>query len=139
MKRAFTLIEILVVMAILGVAVISFIPKIGDNTVRGDEQVAFFKDLLAEHMALAVQDGVPMVIIGIKGTGNIRKFDGTSVEIPNVKSVQAAYINGEGTPGLEYHIRVYPDGLCDHFVLETTDRLRIESIPLLMTVKKERI
>ena len=138
-KKAFTLIEILVVMAILGVAVISVVPAIGERTVKGDEQEAFFKDLIAEHLTIAIDEGVPISIVGFKGSANIEKYDGTRVSIPRVKSVQTVRINGEATPGLEYRITIYPDRICDHFVLETDDKLRIESLPLLMVVKRERI
>lgn len=139
MKKAFTLIEILVIMAILGVAVIMVVPAMGERAVQGDEQEAFFKDLLTEHYNIAQKEGVPIKIVGFKGSANMEKYDGTRISIPKAKSVQSARINGEATPGLEYHITIYPDGICDHFMLDLDDKLRIESLPLLMVVKRERL
>jgi hypothetical protein len=67
------------------------------------------------------------------------KYDGTRVSIPGIRSVQSVWINDENTGGIEYEITVYPDGLCDHFVIETDNKLLFESYPILMTVTKSRI
>jgi prepilin-type N-terminal cleavage/methylation domain-containing protein len=136
MGRAFTLIELLVVLAILGMLMSFAAPKLGERAVRGDAQAAFFKELLAEHLKYAKDEGVPITIIGFKGTGNIEKYNGEHVAIPDVKSIQTARINGENTIGIEYHINVYPDGICDYFELETDRKLLIVSKPLLLTVLK---
>ena len=138
-KKAFTLIEILVVLAILGVAITSVVPMIGERAIHGNETDAFFKDLLQEHFEYAAEQGIPISITGFKGSANLVKYDGTRVSIPQIKSVQSSKINGEYTPGIEYNITVYPDGLCDYFELETTEKVRIVSVPLLMTVKREAL
>jgi prepilin-type N-terminal cleavage/methylation domain-containing protein len=134
---AFTLIELLIVLAILGIVMTFAAPKLGERTAKGDAQNAFFKELLAEHLQYAREEGVPIAIIGFKGTANMEKYNGEHVSIPNVKSVQSARINGENTIGLEYHINVYPDGICDYFELETDKKVIFASKPLLLTVVKQ--
>lgn len=138
-KKAFTLIEILVVLAILGIAITTVVPMMGQRAIQGNETDAFFKDLLQEHLKHAEEEGIPISITGFKGSANLVKYDGTRVSIPQIKSVQSAKINGEYTPGIEYHITVYPDGLCDYFELETTEKIKIVSVPLLMTIKREAL
>ena len=138
-KKAFTLIEILVVIAILGLMMMAVTPILGERAAKGDPQTAFFNDLLKEHLEIAKTEGVPIEILGFKGSNNMIKHDGNRVSIPGIKSVQSAYINGENTAGVEYTITVYPDGLCDHFVLDTDSYVRIESFPLLMTINREKI
>jgi prepilin-type N-terminal cleavage/methylation domain-containing protein len=138
-RVAFTLIELLVVMAVLGIVMTFAAPKIGERAAAGDTQNAFFKELLAEHLRYAKEEGVPIPIIGFKGTGNMEKYNGEHVSIPGVKSVQSARINGANTVGLEYHINVYPDGICDFFELETDKKLLIVSKPLLLTIVKREI
>jgi prepilin-type N-terminal cleavage/methylation domain-containing protein len=135
-RKAFTLVEILIVLAIISVGLVSLTPVIGERTVRGDPQIAFFRELLEEHLVIAQEYGVPINILGFKGSANIVKYDGSRVSIPGVRSVQSVWINGENTGGIEYEITVYPDGLCDHFVIETDGRLIFESYPILMTVTK---
>jgi prepilin-type N-terminal cleavage/methylation domain-containing protein len=135
--RAFTLVELLVVMAVLGILMSFAAPKLGERTARGDAQSAFFSELLAEHLQYAREEGVPIAIIGFKGSANMEKYSGERVSIPNVKSILSARINGENTQGLEYHITVYPDGICDYFELETDKKLLIASKPLLLTVIKK--
>ena len=136
---AFTLIEILVVIAILGIMMTAVVPVLGDRTARGDEQTAFFNDLLKEHLAVAKNEGVPVGILGFKGSNNMVRYDGLRVSIPNIESVQSARINGENTAGIEYVITVYPDGLCDYFELDTDGDIRIESSPLLLTISRKKI
>jgi prepilin-type N-terminal cleavage/methylation domain-containing protein len=131
---AFTLIELLIVLAILGIAMSFAAPKLGERAAKGDIQSAFFKELLEEHLQYAREEGVPITIIGFKGTANMEKYSGERVSIPNVKSILSARINEENTIGLEYHINVYPDGICDYFELETDRKVLITSKPLLMTV-----
>jgi prepilin-type N-terminal cleavage/methylation domain-containing protein len=136
MKHAFTLIEILIVLAIMSVGIMSVTPILGERTVEGDPQVAFFTELLAEHLLIAQEYGIPISVTGFKGSANIMKYDGTRVAIPDVRSVQTVIVNNENTAGTEYQITVYPDGLCDHFIIETNSDLTFESYPILMTVTK---
>ncbi|MDR0453214.1 MAG: prepilin-type N-terminal cleavage/methylation domain-containing protein [Deferribacteraceae bacterium] len=137
-EKAFTLIEILVVIAVIGIMMMAMTPVLGERIAKGDAQTAFFNDLLKEHLEIAKAEGVPVEILGFKGSDNMIKYDGDRISIPGIKSVQSARINGENSEGVEYLITVYPDGLCDHFVLETNS-LIIESSPLLMTVRIGKI
>ncbi|MDR2883558.1 MAG: type II secretion system GspH family protein [Deferribacteraceae bacterium] len=137
-RKAFTLIEILIVLAIMSVGIVSVTPILGERTAEGDPQVAFFTELLAEHLLIAQEYGIPISVTGFKGSANIMKYDGTRVAIPDIKSVQSVAVNGEDTGGAEYQITVYPDGLCDHFIIETDSDITFESYPILMTVTKIR-
>ena len=139
LRRAFTLVEILLVLAIISIGLVSLTPIIGERTARGDPQIAFFRELLEEHLVIAQEYGVPIHILGFKGSANIMKYDGSRVSIPGVRSVQSVWINDQNTPGLEYEITVYPDGICDHFVIETDGGILFESYPILMTVTRSRL
>lgn len=136
MKKAFTLPELLIVLVIIGLTLSFITPVVGTKIAKGDEVAAFFEDLIKEHLAFAVEEGVSVDITGFKGSNSILTYDGLRKSIPQVKSVQSALLNGENADGLEYHIRVYPDGLCDHFVLQTDKGWKIESMPLSMKVRR---
>jgi prepilin-type N-terminal cleavage/methylation domain-containing protein len=136
---AFTLIELIIALAILGIVMSFAAPKLGERAAKGDVQNAFFNELLAEHLQYAKEEGVPIAIIGFKGSANMEKYNGEHVSIPNIKSILSARINGENTIGLEYHITVYPDGICDYFELETDRKVLITSKPLLLTVVKQEV
>ena len=128
----------MVVIAIIGLGMLVITPIVSNRVAEGDEQIHFFTQLLEEHLQWAEEEGAPVTIVGFKGSGNILKYDGTRVTIPGVRSIQSAHINDELTEGVEYHITVYPDRICDHFLLES-DRLLFESSPLLMQVTKRPI
>lgn len=132
----FTLIEILIVMVIIGIGFMTFTPKFAERTVGEDPQIKFFRDVLEEHYNEAKRRGEPIALTGFKGSANILKLDGTRVQIPGGKSVASAYVNDENQPGLEYKITVYPDRLCDYFKIEFTGGGIIESMPILLTVRK---
>ncbi|MDR2870220.1 MAG: hypothetical protein LBV04_07210, partial [Deferribacteraceae bacterium] len=125
----------MIVLVIVSLGAIMVTPRIAERMIAGDEQLLFFSELLAEHLKLAQEEGAPVSITGFKGSANLLKYDGTRVDIPGLRSIQAAEINDERTTGVEYRITIYPDGLCDHFILESDD-LIFESSPLLMSVSK---
>lgn len=136
MKKAFTLPELLVVLVIIGLTLTFITPMVGTRIAKGDEVISFFEVLMQEHLVFAKEEGVAVNIVGFKGSDNILTYDGLRKNIPQIKSIQSAMINGESAEGLEYHINIYPDGLCDHFILETDKGWKIESIPLSMKVKR---
>ena len=137
--RAFTLIELLVVFAIIGLSLMAVAPKIGERVAKGEKQSSFFADLIAEHLVIARDRGAPVYIQGFKGDNNIITYEGKHLSIPGVKSVQSVAINNQPTPTIDYYITVYPDGLCDHFVIETDAKEVIESNPILMTTTRKKI
>lgn len=139
MRKAFTLIELMMVMFIIGISVFSVSLIAGERAYKGDELVSFFEELFKEHLDVALEYGVPIEIIGFKGSANIVKHDGTRIAIPGVKSVQAVKINDENSHSIEYYVKIYPDGICDHFIIETDSGNIIESYPLLMTVARRKI
>lgn len=137
-RRAFTFIEIMLVLTIIGIGVFALSPIISEKLAEGDEQLSFFNELLQQHYEAALEEGVPKTILGFKGSANVMTHEGKRLSIPGIKSIQSAVINDEDAAGLEYRLTVYPDGLCDHFIIETdTDEL-IESIPLMLAVKRQK-
>lgn len=135
MKKAFTLLELMVVMLILGVGLMTVTPKLAERSVGVDTRLDFFNKLIAEHLVRSREMGRPVAFTGFKGSANIITYDGKHKEIPNTASVQGSKVNGYETKGEEYAVRVYPDGICDHFELTFKDKAVIESIPLMMVTR----
>ncbi len=135
-KKGFTIVELMVVMLIIGLGLMSFTPKLLTPTsLAEDDRLMFFDKLIEEHYERAIELGRPTYFTGFKGSANIQTYDGKAVTIPNVKSIQEAKVNGYLTRGLEYGVRVYPDGFVDHFEIIDTEDIIIESVPLLMITK----
>jgi len=134
-NRAFTLIELMVVMLIIGIGLMSVTPSIVDRSVSTDNRLDFFNTLIDDHLVRAIELGRPVLFIGFKGSANIQTHDGKSLTIPNTKSIQEAKVNGYETRGLEYAIRIYPDGVVDYFELQDSEEFIIESLPLLMSTR----
>ena len=133
---AFTLLELMVVIVVMGVGFIFAAPRLAHKASVGDEQTAFFNELIKEHYNEAIRIGSPVKFIGFKGSTGILKYDGVRVSIPGIKSVNSVILNGKRVNGIEYHVAVYPNGMCDYFFLEAQN-IYIESKPLLMrTVKR---
>lgn len=110
----------------------AFTPKITSNAVGIDEKLDFFDKLIKTHHERAIELGRPITFTGFKGSANIVTYDGEREEIPDTESVQEVKVNRYETRNEQYVIRVYPDGLCDHFEIRTIEGQIIESIPLLM-------
>lgn len=134
-NKAFTLIELMVVMLIIGVGLMSFTPTIVNRSVATDERLDFFNTLIDDHLVRAIELGRPVLFIGFKGSANIQTHDGKALTIPNTKSIQEAKVNGYETTGLEYAVRIYPDGIVDHFEILDSEDFIIESLPLLMSTR----
>lgn len=135
-KKAFTLIEIIVVIAIIGVGVISFTPQLIRNTVEQDDTVQFFNDLIAGAYKESLSMQQPVSIRGFKGSDNIINASGEKKEIPGVSAVNNIEINEHGSFSTEYEITVYPSGICDYFKIYFGENSYIESTPLIMKVSK---
>lgn len=139
MKRAFTILELMVVMTIIGIGFMSIAPKLAEKSVGVDPRLDFFDKLIGEHLVRSRELGRPVAFTGFKGSANIITHDGKHKEIPDTASVQEAKVDGYETKGEEYAIRVYPDGLCDHFELVLKNKAVIESLPLLMTTRYKEV
>lgn len=131
-KHGFTLLELMIVMLIIGIGLMAFTPKITSQSVGIDEKLDFFDKLIKNQHERSIELGRPVTFTGFKGSANILTYDGEKEEIPDTSSVQEVKVNRYETKGEEYVIRVYPDGICDHFEIKTKEGVIIESIPLLM-------
>ena len=131
----FTLLELMIVMLIIGIGLMTFTPKLAYQSKGTDERLEFFDNLIKDHHARAIELGKPISFTGFKGSANIITYDGEHEEIPDTSSIQEAKVNRYETSNSEYSVRVYPDGLCDHFEIRSKDGYVIESIPLLMRTR----
>ncbi len=135
MKKAFTLMELMIVMLVIGIGLMGLTPKLTSKSVGIDPRLDYLDKLIKAEWERSIELGQPIVITGFKGSANLLNHDKESKTIPNTKEVSEASINKYKTRGNEYAIRVYPDGLCDYFELTLDDGVIIESIPLLMTTR----
>lgn len=135
MEKAFTVLEVIVVMFIIGLGLMSVVPKMTESTVLGDVRLDFFNKLIAEHLDRSRELGYPISFVGFKGSPNILTYDGKRKVIPNTDFVQEVRINGYNPVGEEYAVRVYPDGICDYFEITFKDKSVIEAIPITMITR----
>ena len=135
LKKAFTLIELMVVMLIIGIGLMSVTPKFAAQSVGQDRRLEFFNNLMKDELARAQELGEPVTFTGFKGSANISTYDKESKTIPDTKEVNSVKVNRYETFGNEYSIKVYPDGICDYFEISLNDGNIIESIPLLMITR----
>lgn len=137
-KKAFTLMEIMIVMLIIGIGLMSLTPKFTSKSVGVDPQLDYLDKLIKTEWERSIELGQPIVITGFKGSANLLNHDKETKTIPDIKEVTDAVINRYQTQGNEYAIRIYPDGMCDYFELTLNDGRIIESIPLLMTTRYKK-
>lgn len=135
MKKAFTLMELMVVMLIIGIGLMGITPQITSKSVGVDPRLEYMDKLIKDEFVRAVELGQPIAITGFKGSPNFLNHDKESKTLPDTKNIAEAVINKNLARGNEYAIRVYPDGFCDYFELTLDDGKIIESVPLLMTTR----
>lgn len=135
MKKAFTLMELMVVMLIIGIGLMSLTPQITSKSVGVDPRLEYLDKLIKDEWARSIELGQPIAITGFKGSANFLNHDKESKTLPDTKEVSEITINKYQVRGNEYAIRVYPDGFCDYFEMTLDDGKIIESIPLLMTTR----
>lgn len=131
-RRGFTLIELMVVLMVVGISLMALTPRITARSIGQDPTLSFFNNLMAEELKRARELSMPITITGFKGSANILTYDKESKSIPNIREVSEAKVNRYLTHGNLYAVRIYPDGICDHFELRLNDGRIIESEPLLM-------
>lgn len=134
-KRAFTLIELMIVMLIIGIGLMGVTPKFAAKSVGLDPLLEHFNDLLKTELERSRELQRPVEITGSKGTANLLNSDMKSENIPGGSEVKNVKINRYETQGNQYKIRIYPDGICDYFEITFSDGRIVESIPLLMTTR----
>lgn len=135
MNKAFTLMELMVVMLIIGIGLMGITPQLTTQSVGVDPRLEYMDKLIKDEYLRSIELGQPIAITGFKGSPNLLNHDKESKTIPSTKSVEEATINKYQVQGNEYAIRVYPDGFCDYFELTLDDGKVIESVPLLMTTR----
>jgi len=133
--KGFTLIELLIVLLIIGIGLMSITPWLAQKTQKNNEQIIFFNSILSKSFKLAQQKQCPVEITGFLDSSHILLPDGKRLTIPGDISVLSAQVDNKHAEGLEYHIYIYPDRICDHFVLLLSNNKKIESIPLLLITK----
>lgn len=144
--RGFTLIELLIVLLIIGVGFMSITPKLFENVVEPNKKVAFFNDLLDKYSKEAIEKGYPIVLEGSKNTSKIIiKNEGTEInkkeeeiDIPFDTFISSIEVNGEKFFSNKFNISIYPDKICDHFIINFNDDTSIESIPILLKVSEAK-
>ena len=135
-NNAFTLLEIIIVITIIGIGVITMTPQMMRNTVEQDKTVEFFNKTLKQALKESREQQAPVSIKGFKGSDNLITVSGERTEIPGISTVNNAEINDSNAYGTEYEITVFPNGICDYFKLTFQDGSYVESSPLLLKVNK---
>jgi prepilin-type N-terminal cleavage/methylation domain-containing protein len=144
--RGFTLIELLIVLLIIGIGFMSITPKLFENVVEPNKKVLFFNDLLNKYSKEAYEKGHPITLEGSKNTSKIivrdeelddtKKEKVTEIDIPYDTLMNNIEVNGEKFFSNKFSINIYPDKICDHFIINYNDDTAIESIPLLLKVSE---
>ncbi len=130
--KGFSLIELLIVLLIVGIGLMAVTPWLARKTQKSNEQVIFFNKILSKSFQIAREKQCPVKITGFLGSSHILLPSGKRVTIPGDISVLNAQIDNKQSEGLEYHIYIYPDKICDYFVLLLSNGKELESIPLLL-------
>ena len=134
-KKAFTLLELLIVLLLIGIGLMSITPRMLENIVEPNRTVKFFNDLLGDMYEEAKKQKQPVFITGFKGSSKFLLPDGSYREIPENNVNMKTEINEIRQLDNRFHIYIYPQGVCDYFVIELSNGKHIESIPLIMRVK----
>ena len=135
-RSAFTFVELLVVLTLLGIAILFIIPSASRKIINSNNLEKFFNEKLREAYTEAKDTGQPVYIRGIIGSPNITLYDNKTVGLPQSINILRVKVNDEKVNGLKYQIGIYPAGICDYFELETDKGYKIMSIPLLLKTEK---
>lgn len=138
MKKAFTLLELMVVLLIIGVVLMGATPKIASRTVGEDPTLSFFDKLLKEAYDKSLELSQPVNIRGLRNSKDFTTIDGEKRQVEGIQSMHEVHINKELVTKQEFYITVYPDKICDYFTIKLDDDRVIESIPLLMTTRYKK-
>lgn len=109
------------------------IPNLIQTAVSPNPVEMFINEQIKVAHQVAIEENRSVVITGFTGSSNIINGKDERVSYPNDAVVLQAEINGERNVGIEYFIRVYPQGICDDFQIEFEGGLRAESLPILMS------
>ncbi|RMG72189.1 MAG: prepilin-type N-terminal cleavage/methylation domain-containing protein [Nitrospirae bacterium] len=133
----FTFIELMVVLAILSVGMFVIMPKVvGGMLEKSQPLTAELNALLKEAKNRAVKERVRVDIRFVLG-GEHYFFEDHEYTLPGGRQLQRAWVNEHQASGLEFRIHAYPAGVCDYFVLELGEKVKLKSNPLLCEVRVE--
>ena len=74
-KKAFTLMEIMIVMLIIGIGLMGLTPKFTSKSVGIDPQLDYMDKLIKAEWERSIELGQPIVITGFKGSANLLNHD----------------------------------------------------------------
>ena len=135
-QNAFTLLELIVVITILGVGILILLPVISSNISDSNKIEVFFTEKIKESYKIAKETGRPVYITGVIGSSNLTLVTGKTVKLPDNSNILNIKINDKQVTGLKYSIGIYPQGICDYFELTTDKGKTIASIPLLLEARQ---
>lgn len=130
-KRGFTLIEVVVVMAILSIAFVSFMPKMTSffTEKEQDPAIKLLNSLTQKAFEEAREGHCPAVIWGTKGSNHIY-YANKQYTLP--EDVFDVKVDGGYQEGLRYYFLIYPDGMMDEVKVRFENDKTIQSLPLLL-------
>ncbi len=131
-NKAFSLIELLIVIMIIGIGLIAVTPWLVRQGENSNRQVEFFNKILMKYASAAKDEAKPICIVGFLGSSHLLLPDGKRVSIPDGVTVSTAWVDEKEQSGLEYHIYIYPEQICDYFVLMLSNGQTLASTPLLL-------
>ena len=135
MKKAFTLLELMVVMLIIGIGLMSATPKFAAKAVGEDPTLSFFNNLLKEAHARSLELNQPVNLRGLRNSREFTNHDGKKKTVDGIESMHEVHINEDLVTKQEFYITVYPDKICDYFSIKLNDDRVVESLPLLMITR----
>lgn len=131
----FTLIEIVIVLAIIAILSTAFIPKMLTSNSKNDQVIQTINDVLNTEYQLAKTSQKPQIVTGSLSSNVLHLSNGKEVTIPDV-NIESAVVSGtKGNDGIEFHFFVYPDAICDYFAFTLSNDKKIEAVPLLLQTR----
>jgi len=132
-RRAFSLIELMIVIVIFGISLMFIVPKMVEKYTENSPVKKQFEEVIqiAYNRALSSNKGI--FVQGVKG-GNTLSFDNETYKIDEITSFNSAKINNQLQSGLNFYFGVYPDGFVDTFEIVTSNNVKIISDSLNMKV-----
>ncbi|NOX19775.1 MAG: prepilin-type N-terminal cleavage/methylation domain-containing protein [Nitrospirae bacterium] len=137
--KGFTFIEMMVVLAIMSVAMFVLVPRVINGILeRGTIPLSEMNKLLdkAKHEAASKKETLKLKFV--LGSNNYY-YGEKQYSLPEGAELLEARVNEKRPEGLEFSVRIYPDGICDYFRLKLSNDKRIVSRPLLCEVKIEGV
>jgi len=128
-RKGFTLLEILIVIAIAGLGLMTVAPRLAENTILTDRTEVFFDRIIETHLKTAKELNRQIFITLYSGSDNVKMYDETVESIP-AGNISRAFVNDREAQGLDFSIYFYPDGVFDHFRLVFSDS-ELEAYPAL--------